>query len=764
MKLKSFALLSVGVGIVVSLWLALSGDTAEIASLDLESTEEMIEDAADRPAIAAVEGVQVTNEPTLDRVVIESEKRPTAASVRERRDVVVRVVDGRGDPVANCPIRVGCEGGVRFLENAMLQVADEAGRYRFPEETFEQTFGTIESDARFVFDVGLALRERACERVAWSECFEREIVLHAPGLGAIEVEVVRGGAPLAETASIDLEVTYESGSWFSDASRRIGGSRFTATLEAGRARLAPIPLGLRFWPNVRLATGVVSQSEPLAGPLADGEIVRTRIELEAAPYLTFRIADDAGRPFADEPIVITRFERDPQGPNFAISTSIVSDGEGRCTLPWPAPFPEGGSRTMTVGLGESPRRSRAAIERAGTVEREFEAPFTPGRNDLGELRLVPRPLLVAGRVLDSGGAPIPNASVMLEIAARSRGASRSCVADGEGRFEFYGAPLVSQRVRATAPGYERGRAIEFAPGDGDFELVLGRGSNVRGNVAPQTFCDVKSMTARLSHAYPTEETTAEHIVVPGEDGSFEFLGVSPGRHDFVLDVASVDRAIVIENVVVPANAAVLDPRLADLSLAGRLRSVVVTVEDRDGVPIAGARVEVERRSRASGSPIIPATITDEAGTARVIVANDGQTVLARAEGYRPAWREDVRGDVELVLSKALAVTLRARGDAPLAAGNRTLSVALEPISGPGKDAGKRAARELGAADPFLSDREAHLVVPFPGRYRVVWHRAESAPNLMISTGVGGTQEIELFDTPAPQLIEVDPPAKGLEDL
>lgn len=709
----------------------------------------------------------------VDRAAVELEKAAPSAEERVARFVVVRVVDARGDGVADCPIRVGCEGGAAREGNTMVQRTDREGRYRFPEVTFEQTFGEIAPDARFVFDVALALRERANARASWSELFEREIVLRAPALGAIELDVTRSGAPLADPATLELEVTYESAPSLPNESPRIGDRRLSAPIEAGRARVAPVPLGLRFWPDVRLATGVVSQAEPLTGPIADGEVVRARIDLEASPYLTFRVIDGTGAAVANEPIEVTRFELDPQGPSYGVSGAIESDAEGRCIVSWPAPFAAGVTRRLTVAIGANSRRGADEAKRAGSVVREFHEPFAQGRNDLGELRLVPVPSLVSGIVVDEDGAPIDGAHVYLDLGEGAgagdhtthRSRETGTRTDAAGRFEFFGEPTGdSPRVRAAGAGYENGRFEPFAPGAADLVLVLERGSRVRGGVILPSFLPPSDVRARLARSDEQGgEPSSAQSVQPDAEGAFEFAGVSAGRYEFALDAGPLERAIVVPDVVVPPRAEVADPRLSELSLAALLREIAVVVKDRDGAAIAGARVAVERGAPRFDPGTIRTSSTDEQGRATLVIASAGQTVIASADGFRPAWREHCRGDVEFALAKSLSVTLRARGDTPLERGSRTLAAALAPVSGAVVDAGARAGLDPYASHPFSSAREARLIVAFPGRYRVVWLRTESAPNVSMSMSLGGTQEIELYDTSSMQLVEVDPPANALDD-
>jgi len=790
MKARSVAALVATVLLALAVWFVLRGGsddplTLQPASDSPASTSQTVL----APELETRDAPAVLDATSTDRTAAAAEK-PTPPPVETGgRSVAVRVVDASGNGLAGCPILVGCEGAAERRQNSMRHMADATGWARIPEESFVQVFGRIADDALFVLDIDLPLRQRVSHRAHWSVLFEREIELMAPALGAIEIEVMRGGIPLDLAASIELEVTFETLPAGSSTASNPGSNALRQPLENGRTRFDNVPLGLRFWPTVSLPTGKVAQPDPLVGPLVDQEVVRTRIDLEDVPHLTFRLLDGNGMPIANQPIFLTKYDESPVGPSFAMGDSAQSDALGRCIVQWAAPFPEGGTRSLDVSISPHSNLGTVAAKRAGTVRRTFEEAFRPGPNDLGDLRLTPLPLLVAGRVVDSSRNPIADARILLQITRNADDANRAsdsepfdspqdsttrtvtselATTDQTGLFEIYHVPIEGETaIRAEAVGYEPGDFVPFAPGTSHFELTLGRGSSLLGRVALPAFLDPSTVRARLrvrdAVAVAGASPAANQESGVDENGGFGFNGLSAGTYEFELDAGPLRPAITVSNVVVPQDSNVADPRLKQLSLEGRLVEIDVTITDVDDKPIDSAHASVAVGSEDSSIERTALARTDAAGKLRLVVAREGQTVIAGADGYRPNWRENVRSDVTLRLSKSLDVTIRARGESPLARGNRTLGLSLTPVAGAAWEAHALHPGDTTANVPFVGSRDSRVVVAFPGRYRVNWFRSESAPNLLIQMGLGGDQEIELVDTTAPQVVEVDPPPKGLDD-
>lgn len=790
MKAQSIAALVASALLVVAVWLQLRGGSDEPeAQQPIPDAPATATRTVHAPELEPRDAPAVLDTTSTDRTAAAIEKPTPPPTELLGRSVAVRVVDASGNGLAGCPISVECEGGAERQRNSMLHMADDTGWARIPEESFVQVFGRIEDDALFVLDIGLPLRQRVSHRANWSVLFDREIELRAPALGAIEIEVLRGGIPLDLAASIELEVTFETLPSESVIASKPGSSAFRQSLENGRTRFNNVPLGLRFWPTVSLPTGKVAQPDPLVGPLADQEVVRTQIDLEDVPHLTFRLLDGIGNPIANQPIMFTKFDGSPTGPSYATTDHAQSDALGRCIVQWAAPFPEGGTRSLDAFIAPHSNLGAAAAKRAGTVRRTFEEAFRPGPNDLGDLRLTPLLLLVAGRVVDSSRNPIADARIFLQITRNADESSRTseseplhspqdpraktvttevATTDPAGGFEIYHAPIEGKTaIRARAVDYEPGDFVPFAPGTSHVELTLGRGSSVSGNVVLPAFLERSSVRARLlgrdavdiagSMPAPSMESAID------EDGGFGFTGLSAGAYDFELDAGPLRPAITVSNVVVPPDTPVADPRLKQLSLEGRLVEIDVTITDVDDTPIDSAHATVAVGSDDPSMERPPLARTDAAGKLRLVVASAGQTVIAGADGYRPSWRENVKGDVTLRLSKSLDVTFRARGESPLARGNRTLGLYLTPVAGAAWEAHALHTGNTTANVPFVGSRDSRVAVAFPGRYRVHWFRSESAPNLLIQVGIGGDQEIELIDTTAPQVVEVDPPPTGLDD-
>ena len=120
---------------------------------------------------------------------------------------------------------------------------------------------------------------------------------------------------------------------------------------------------------------------------------------------------------------------------------------------------------------------------------------------LASLALFAVPSLIHGRVVDSGGRPIPGA----RLSVSSGGGTAAAAADGEGRFELALPPGERALVTVRADGFAA-RSLEL---DGSGEaLVI--------ELAPITFADETTVTAARLPAR-VRETAASIVAISSED-------------------------------------------------------------------------------------------------------------------------------------------------------------------------------------------------------------------------------------------------------
>lgn len=234
------------------------------------------------------------------------------------------------------------------------------------------------------------------------------------------------------------------------------------------------------------------------------------------------------------------------------------------------------------------------------------------------------PTVLVGHVR-RGAAPADRASAMGPVAGaevcvwvdrdrlRGRLKSRCTRTDHDGRYEIVGAPATGVRVTATAKGLIPGPR----PGDADGDLRLRAGKTVtaadivlspgaraaRGRVVDALGGPIEG--AQIVAHTPLPITTPLATARSDAEGAFE-IWIAPGRHHLRAEAEGYAAAVVHKEVPGPTIELVLAP---ESSLSG-------TVVDRDGAPVAGARVVVDDPAQAPGRGGIE-TLADDAGRFRI---------------------------------------------------------------------------------------------------------------------------------------------------
>jgi hypothetical protein len=769
----------IGIAVVIALalcaavWFAFFGGEAALPT-DESARDEATEAQPDlsAPAVNDATAAGATDAATpVEREV--AEEVPTAEPAIARF-VKVRVVDAQSTSVRDARVRVRAARGAERNGNSAVFFTGDEGTVSIGEEPLHDSFGKFGDDAAFTFDFAYPLPTPVAETIAAREMFEREIVLTAPGCGAIEVEVHYGGRRIENNAEVMLTLSMEHPEFLSDAFFR--DTLLSKSTTLGVARFNSVPPGLRL--NVRVLHGErdVQASEPLSGPTYLGEVVRRTIDLANEVQVSFRVLDAAGLALSNSPLALELGMWEPDGSGGGIGTQATTDAEGRCAIDWSQKLRAGHHFTLTVRpRSDDPARTASL----GVARLRIDEPFHPGHNDLGDLQLVPPPLLVAGTIVTRDGKPVADTKftvVARNRDERSRPHFQSTASDAEGRFVCR-ADDPTGEILATvrAAGFVGPEPMAITSGATNLEFVLSRGATVIATCQLPADFDEASLSATL-----TARDAPGRVRITNSDSSLEakrtdrelrFERVPSGTYDFALHVGAVSSVVAIPNIVIEMGdgETVLDPRLQDLELTHELKSITVTVLGRDGSAIADACGVMQRSPARSNRADWVEGKLDAGGALRFTVGASAATILIGAEGFRPALRENVDADLMVRLDPELDVTIRARGTDAVVAGNRSLGVRLIAIGGVAASVPKAVtqatrfvraswARNLSAENhPFAHGRDAQFRTPWPGRFRVDWAISETNGNSMTTNYVEGAQEIELHDTASPQAIEVDLP-------
>ncbi len=708
--------------------------------------------------------------PTRDEIAPPAnapDSQPESNATDRGRIARAHVVQSTGSHASSVPLRLTCDFGAEHAGNSLVVETDGDGIAEFVEAQFGQAFGAIASSATFTLRVDLDLDDVLAKTLTLESLFGSTTEFQLPPLGKIDVTLTKGGRSLVDPA----EVTLTRGNVFFGGRDSVQPLRRTAV--SGVAHFDSIALGRRFYVVVESGGQTVTSTTPHPGPTIEGETAQLRVDLDDVPYYRFRLLGIDGNPIAKRAVEVHRRMTSPIGPNMIgpsvmLGDTVTTDGEGRGEVRWPEPWEAGAKRILSVHLVSGDDTSET-----GSVAVDVSKEPSKGANDLGDLRVEPPPLLAAGIVVDPSGQPVAGAHVV----AKGKGTARAdedstaefdalpgyigstATTDAQGRFEMRGEAQGAYVLAAGKDSYSDSDPVTIEAGRTNVTLALRAGGNVVAKVQLPGFLDPRQVKGRLftvrERAKNVREVGPKRIRTCGSDGSIEFQDVAPGAYSFELEAGPLDPALVVDGIVVIAKETTKDPRLASISLAAKLKEIDVTVVDGAGRPIPQA----EARTLTPRGSMAGKIVKD--GVCRVVIDARGQTVVASADGFRPAVRDDVRSDVRLSLSGALTVTIRATGSEPLARSPVSLQLSIEPTEETKSSLPRAALVDIGIQS-FQSDRMASFRVPFPGKYVVQWLWTKSSANYGMATTIGDPKIIELRDVPDVQTFEIDVPKNALD--
>ncbi|MHC4377654.1 MAG: carboxypeptidase regulatory-like domain-containing protein [Planctomycetota bacterium] len=254
----------------------------------------------------------------------------------------------------------------------------------------------------------------------------------------------------------------------------------------------------------------------------------------SAPRWTGRVINDLGVGVADAEVILTLPQaEDVLGLGINVGTGgggtrAVTDADGRFSLP----ARDAGRYRLQVGADGFAPLDLATLDTQA------------GDQDLGSFQLEPG-LLLSGRVVDEGGAPVVGAMVTAD-ALRATGWSTFTFGspeelasaertDSDGRFQLTRLELGSKRLNVQHPEHPRRTFnIELRGTERErngLELVVPRGGSIAGQVAGYEAAErsaYRVVAAPLAGPQLTQggfAGPAEAEVAP--DGAFEFRGLEP---------------------------------------------------------------------------------------------------------------------------------------------------------------------------------------------------------------------------------------------
>jgi len=485
------------------------------------------------------------------------------------------------------------------------------------------------------------------------------IVLRLPATGSAVVEVLDlEGRPAADGTTVTLaEPEGEN-----ESQPRIEGmpqaGQASAVTVRGRASFPVVGLGLQLRASARLEGYPSAVTVEAAGPVRPGEEVRLRLQPERGPtWLTARLLDPQGQPLAEQQIQILLVSTAAGDRDVDYSTARTDrDGRFRYGMDPPSVDP-GVRRTLKIAsLGEGGRPFQ--ITAAPRAELELAREYAPGVHDLGDIRLVPPPLLATGIVLAPDGRPVAGARVVFQVLKRgtpeegwwSSDWESSAESDESGAFRLYGAPEDPEnrpvRLEARKEGYRPGHA-GFVPGQEGLTIRLDGAGRLRGSVLLDQGLEPSDL--KVLFVEEREEGGSRSRYANWDKNEFYWDSLEPGTGRVDIRADGSDEPIhSVPDIQVIVGQENQDTRLQDIDLRGRLRHIRLEFVDERGR-------RVDQVVLTSLDPERRFWEYEWDGEMDLLVVEDLPPLLVSAEGYMSERLQDVREDRKVVLRQGAAL-------------------------------------------------------------------------------------------------------------
>lgn len=496
---------------------------------------------------------------------------------------------------------------------------------------------------------------------------EKPIELVMPPAGLLEVRTTRAGGAAApdgqivylsrpkETAEDDDDFFVPGLPGFESVAERVTG---------GKAVFRHVPLSVALEATTVFDDAPEASKARGAGPGSAGATaVIELVESLDYPVLTGRLLGPGGVPLALQRAELRIPERQNEfGMDGARDTRTGADGSFRIAM----------RSSERIGAPQPAEFLVPEAEGGALLARFDIPPLRPGENPVGDLTAALAPVLVAGRVLSSGGVPLPAATVCRmnwvqwdeDDPAQGQwmpdwGEERTC--GGDGSFILLGEPpREGLRLVADAPGHLR-RELDVEPGARGLEIVLQAGGTLRGRILADKGVPLDGLNLALEMPASGFEDALHQWSSPDADGRFAFSGLPAGVARLSVQAGwsgdGFGGLARIEGIAVGPDAAP-DPRLDPIDLRGRVHVCTVRARGEDGTALEDVRAWRE------DEPDFPF----HGWLGEVVVLSDRP--LGRLVVHSPGWRDAVVDASGPVITATLRRGLELRFHVPAADARR----------------------------------------------------------------------------------------------
>ncbi len=526
-------------------------------------------------------------------MVAEDDEAIDARTAMGEASLTIQVVDPRGDPVADVPVRVSSTrlggGG-----HSRQERTNEGGEVVVPD--LFTALPTLASG----YVLKVRLEAALPSPIEWqgdpASLPNAPVRFTLPDTGSLRVDV-QGLAAKEEAWVLVVPLVPDEAN---PGSVRRGQRSPVRTIE-GVAWVPHVALGMQLAIEVDPDAATIGAKRTLQGPGATGEIVECTFELErTSPLLVGRLLRPDGSPLARSMVEGEASFATRDGIE-AGRLIVRTDDTGAFSAHVETEQPASKFEHLRLGFDERPTLF---------VELDVRWPTTDEPLDLGEVTLAPAPLLARGTVVDAEGKPVYWAAVRVERKVPWNNAEGfdwhtanefMCQSARDGSFEMLGTQDLLAggefRVFATRSTYLDARPVPLHAGAEDIELVLEKEGEVGGSllldegVRPEWLrVTVRPEGGSTRFSFTGDPGWLPNAVVLS-DSRFSIQNLPPGLATVTVTINGQDTVLrAIEDVRVESGRVSTDERLNPIDLRGKLRRVNVDVTDSSGQPIGVGHV------------------------------------------------------------------------------------------------------------------------------------------------------------------------------
>jgi len=362
---------------------------------------------------------------------------------------------------------------------------------------------------------------------------------------------------------------------------------------------------------------------------------------------TGKVIDAAGKPVAEAKVRLYKLTVNPEAFTYdmALAKELKTKGDGAFTLKTEASQDEMSGQTIILVEKEG-----LALGWANWVLRA----------DLDIEIQLDRPQVMAGKVVDDAGRPIPDAEVSIAFMIATRqGQPRYLISaesleplntrtDVEGRFSFNKIPTdataeftAGKTTRATVTTFDtenyQGQALQFSSGQTDIKITLPPEARIEGSIVEKATAKPAAGIRIMATKGHNQPNFGLKPVVSGTDGKFTIDSLADGTYTLrLVTPAAKEAAWIAEPVEVVAEAGKTKSGVKVELITGGLLEVVIT-DAATKEPVQQVRVSI--RDQAGNEHF--GAFSEENGVAKIrLVPGQYQLTGIYKVGYTRQSRQE----------------------------------------------------------------------------------------------------------------------------